>query len=109
MEKTSRTVISINDYSHKVYRAPSKVIAADGSNTGYGLFAAVEFNEKDEVSNYSGFLKAVSDIKKEKIDPTYIFNIWQDMVICGDHTTGDLGIFANCSSGYQSEGNIRFK
>ena len=72
MEKTNRTVISINDYSHKVYRAPSKVIATDGSNTGYGLFAAVEFNQYDEVANYSGFLKAVSDIKKENIDPTYI-------------------------------------
>jgi len=108
MEEKNRTVISINEYSHRAFRAPSKVIATDGSNTGYGLFAAVEFNQYDEVANYSGFLKAVSDIKKENIDPTYILNLWQDMSLCGDDTTGDLGIFANCSSGFLSEGNIRF-
>jgi len=108
MEENFRTVISINDYSHRVYRAPSKVISIDGSNTGFGLFSAVDFNKQDEVVNYSGNIKHIRDIKKDRIDPMYVINLWEEWALCGDSLT-DLGLFANCCSNtYQAKANVRF-
>ena len=100
IDNLNQTTISFNDYQLKVYRAPTK--------TGYGIFTAVDLIKEDvNFINYTGYVKNIKYFEQlSNINPNYIVNLWQEMVVYGDTETGDLGILINFDC--QSDGNVRF-
>lgn len=84
--------IALND-ENKVYVSSS--IIPDSNN---GLKATKNLKPSETVCYYSGFIEYRDYVKTHRIDGTYAVNLWGDMVLLGDSSTGDLGIFANTSN-----------
>ena len=85
--------VPIGDDHTKVYVAQSKIISE--IDPGYGLFALENLIKEEIIAEYSGFIQSNDFIKKSNIEKTYIVNLWQEMCLSGDSSTGDLGIFIN--------------
>ena len=99
--------VPIGDDHTKVYVAPSKIISNNVEiNPGYGLFALENFIKEEIITEYSGFIQSNDIIKNSNIEKIYIVNLWQEMCLCGDSSTGDLGIFIN-QANKQSDANAR--
>ena len=94
-----------NDENTQVY-----VFSSIIPNSKNGLRATKNLNLSETVCYYSGYIEYGDYIKNHEINGTYAVNLWSDMVLLGDSSTGDLGIFANTSNtGDPGNINARFK
>jgi len=102
--------IPFNDYYSNVFVAESNIVVSEINRNvekGNGLFVNKNVKKDEEIVYYSGFINTKEKNKKNiEVPVSYWVELYDDFVLCGDSSTGDLGIFVN-SANNKKESNAK--